>query len=396
MSEPVLKALIKLFAFVAREDEVTHQERQQILSFLTDHLSQQKVKPFMDLFDRLSQEVKRSDLNEELKAIDKITTEVNQELTQKQKSVIMVELVVLVFADQQVSSREEELIQAIANQFNISKEEVSTIKKFVFEQEAAALDDESILIAANEKTSLQKSEFKQISGLNGMLVFLYLKQSDIFFFKYLGQDDLLLNGVPQKKDKISVYATGSILRSDHTEPVYFGDIQKRFKKSAEGTPITFEARNISFRFKKGNLGLRNVNINEESGRLIALMGASGAGKSTLLHVLNGSEQPSEGEVLINGINLHKEPEKLEGVIGFVPQDDLLIEDLTVYQNLYFAAKLCFSHYTENEIEILVTKTLEDLGLYETKDLKVGSPLQKTISGGQRKRLNIGLELLREP
>ena len=75
---------------------------------------------------------------------------------------------------------------------------------------------------------------------------------------------------------------------------------------------------------------------------------------------------------------------------------MLIEDLTVYQNLYFAAKLCFSHLEELQIDELVIKTLEDLGLTQTKDLKVGSPLQKTISGGQRKRLNIGLELLREP
>jgi ABC-type multidrug transport system ATPase subunit len=135
---------------------------------------------------------------------------------------------------------------------------------------------------------------------------------------------------------------------------------------------------------------------EESGSLIALMGGSGTGKSTLLNVLNGTEEPTSGEVLINGINIYAEPEKIEGIIGFVPQDDLLIEDLTVYQNLYYAAKLCFSDLDEAAIDQLVMKTLEDLGLAERKDLKVGSPLQKTISGGQRKRLNIGLELLREP
>jgi ABC-type multidrug transport system ATPase subunit len=92
------------------------------------------------------------------------------------------------------------------------------------------------------------------------------------------------------------------------------------------------------------------------------MGGSGAGKSTLLHVLNGSEKPVEGQVLINGIDIHKNPEKIEGVIGFVPQDDLLIEDLTVYQNLYYAAKLCFTNLSESEINALVVKVLEDLGL----------------------------------
>src|SRR5688572_8223068 len=126
------------------------------------------------------------------------------------------------------------------------------------------------------------------------------------------------------------------------------------------------------------------------------MGASGSGKSTLLNVLNGTEKPSSGRVLINGIDIHVQPYKVHGIIGYIPQDDLLIEDLTVYENLYYAARLCFGHYTENDTHKLVEQVLLNLGLTEIRNLKVGSPLQKTISGGQRKRLNIGLELLREP
>ena len=80
----------------------------------------------------------------------------------------------------------------------------------------------------------------------------------------------------------------------------------------------------------------------------------------------------------------------------MPQEDLLIDELTVYQNMYYAAKLCFSQFSELQIEELILKTLRNLGLIEIKDVKVGSPLEKTISGGQRKRLNISLELLREP
>ena len=126
------------------------------------------------------------------------------------------------------------------------------------------------------------------------------------------------------------------------------------------------------------------------------MGASGAGKSTLLNVLNGTTKPTKGVVTINNINIHEHPENVEGVIGYVPQDDLLLEDLTVFDNLYFAAKLCFSNKSNEEIEQLVEKTLSSIGLYQIKDLKVGSPLEKVISGGQRKRVNIALELLREP
>ena len=96
------------------------------------------------------------------------------------------------------------------------------------------------------------------------------------------------------------------------------------------------------------------------------MGASGAGKSTLLNVLNGSDKPTSGQVLLNGVDIHKNPQFIEGVIGFVPQDDLLFDQLTVYQNLYYAAKLCFSEMGETELDALVIKTLTNLGLQDIK------------------------------
>jgi len=72
------------------------------------------------------------------------------------------------------------------------------------------------------------------------------------------------------------------------------------------------------------------------------------------------------------------------------------EELTVFQNLYYNARLCFGDSDKNEIILKVLKILQDLDLEDIKDLQVGNPLKKLISGGQRKRLNIGLELMREP
>ena len=122
------------------------------------------------------------------------------------------------------------------------------------------------------------------------------------------------------------------------------------------------------------------------------MGASGSGKTTLLNVLAGIETPSKGEILINGLNINTQKEDINGVIGYIAQDDLLIEELTVYQNLYYNAKLCFDNLKDDELHEKVITVLENLGLDQRKDLKVGSVLDKTISGGQRKRLNIALEI----
>jgi ABC transport system ATP-binding/permease protein len=79
------------------------------------------------------------------------------------------------------------------------------------------------------------------------------------------------------------------------------------------------------------------------------MGVSGSGKSTLLNVLNGKLRPRRGKILINSYDINKESEKIEGQIGYVPQDDLLIEELTVYENLYYNARLCFGNFKEERI-----------------------------------------------
>lgn len=393
MSELILKAILRLFAMVARQDNVTRQERDQIHTFLHEHLAASSVDFYLRLFDEYTQSTADQ---HDAQALQQVCNEINNELTQKQKVVIILELVRIVLADAEVSEKEENILKSICEMLKIRHDDVQAIKQFVMGVSSDELDHPALLLITSEGKEFSNAKHIHRTALKGFIGVLHIQQAELYFIKYMGKSDVYLNGVPVRSGAIGVLAVGSALRWEKDEPVYYGDILSTFKKLGDGSRITFEAKSIEFKFRNGKVGLRNVNLAEESGNLIALMGGSGAGKSTLLHVLNGTEVPSKGEVLINGINIHKEPHKIEGVIGFVPQDDLLIEDLTVYQNLYFAAKLCFNDKSEEAIDFLVLRVLEDLGLYETKDLKVGSPLQKTISGGQRKRLNIGLELLREP
>lgn len=397
MSEPVLNAIMRLFALVAKEDMITKQEREHIQVFLSDHLSKKATESKMQLFDEYAQEAsEKLTAGKEIDTIVEICRSINQEVAHKQKSVVLLELMSVILADGSISDRERNLARIICKELNISETDLALIEKYVSATHIEQDDHENILIVSSLPAALTHGKQILREDLDGFISILYLPQADMFFFKYLGKTDVYLNGVPQKSGNIVVLAIGSTLRWEAADSVYYGEILSQFKKNNQVSRTSFEARNISYQFKNGKLGLREVTILEESGNLVALMGASGAGKSTLLHVLNGTEKPSAGKVLINGIDIYAEPQKIEGVIGFVPQDDLLIEDLTVYQNLYYAAKLCFSHLPEKEIDDLVIHTLTDLGLLETRDLTVGSPLRKTISGGQRKRLNIGLELLREP
>jgi len=182
------------------------------------------------------------------------------------------------------------------------------------------------------------------------------------------------------------------------DAIYYNDITNIFSGEKIKLKVSLDAKDVYLRFRNSEYGIQKFNFHEESGNLVGILGGSGVGKSTLMSVLSGISRPHSGEVLINGYNLYSEKDRtyLNGIVGFVPQDDLLIEELTVYQNLYYSAKMCLDNLNEAQLKEALDKTLKDLELDEIKNLKVGSSLDKVISGGQRKRLNIALELIREP
>ncbi len=296
MSEPLLKAILRLFAIVAHEDEITKQERDQIRLFLQEHLSRAAVEGYMTWFDEHSQKLSRKggDLKTDVDRVNQLCQEANAELTQKQKVVIILELISIIEADGTTSPREETLLNTIADNFKITAAEVRAIRTFVAGKQASQVDHEKILVIDAAAGSLAHSRHIIRPHLSGFIAVLYIQQSELYFVKYLGGSDVYLNGVPVKAGRIGVLAVGSTLRWDKDDPIYYGDILNQFKTFGQHTALSFEGRDLTFAFRNGRLGLRGVNLSEEAGNLVALMGASGAGKSTLLHVLNGSEKALEG------------------------------------------------------------------------------------------------------
>src|SRR5258708_16900828 len=146
MSEPVLKAIIRLFAFVAKEDNVTTQEREHIHAFLEDHLSRSSMERHLGLFDEYAQEVSdKLSAEKENETITQICKAINEEVTQKQKMIVLLELMSIVLADGSISVREENLSKIISTQFNISATDLELIKRFVNLQEAAQVNSENLL-----------------------------------------------------------------------------------------------------------------------------------------------------------------------------------------------------------------------------------------------------------
>ncbi len=408
MSEQILKALMELFAIIARPDEYSSEggdRRTVVESYLQRILNQELVEGYLAIFDKFfarhqslvnSRGAKR--IGPDSVKILRICDQINHELTQKQKLIVLIHLFEFVFSNKaEISKQEFEFIKTVADSFHIEPEEHDLIRDFTINQSGDVPSSNRILVVSNQDED-RNFEHKHLTSkqFKGELWFMQSASMHIYFIRYLGDNELYLNGQLLQPYKVFVFTPGSSIRNHNIKPIYFSDIVSLFHEEQQESKIVFEVKDISYRFRNGNMGLQNMSFTKDSGRLVGIMGASGAGKSTLLNVLNGSDKPSTGTITINNIDIHSEKQKIEGLIGHVSQDDLLIEELTVFQNLYYNAKLCFSNYSDEKIVKTVDRMLQNLGLFEIKDIQVGTPLNKMISGGQRKRLNIALELIREP
>ncbi len=398
---------MQLFAIIAKQDiGLSSNERDYVHMFLKLQLNDSSVKEYLRLFDSFigdnqrkkteGDEVQLTSVKDSVKTLG-ICKKINKTLSQKQKVVVLVRLLEMVNSDKNFTSQRMAIIDTVAETFNISKSEFDSITEFVTEDVVSAISCSDIMIIKNDRTGVSPAcKYIESNSLNGHIQILRVPGVDLYFIRYVGVDEVLMNGLPINDKRIYIFASGSIVKPPKGKPGLYTDVVQQFMQDSSINRVSFEVNNLSFCFPNGNNGLIDINLYEQSGKLVGIMGSSGAGKTTLLNVLCGSESPSKGEVLINGINLHKDGDKLKGIIGYVPQDDLLIEELTVYQNLYYNAKLVFRNLSHSQINKQVLGVLNSLGLSHIRDLKVGSPLSKKISGGQRKRLNIGLELIREP
>jgi len=409
MSERILLTLMQLFAIIGKPLIDDSERRRVVEAFLRRLLNQELVKKYLSKYDeafeeaRMRLEKRGAERREGAIAIriTKLCKDINEQgqLDQEQRIVVVIQaLEFCKSGGHKVSKMELGFISTLAEGLNITKEEYKLIEAFVLSPMDNIPDSENfLLINGNIETHLTETKHICKENLRGQIWVLLVPSVNMYFVRYKGTGELSMNIQLLQEDKVYPFSEGSSIKGYKIKPIYYWDVTMQFlKEEFQSSRVVYEVNNVEYRFKDGKVGIHHMSFREESGRLVGIMGASGAGKSTLLGVLNGINDPFDGEVLINGMSIHKEKEKIKGLIGFVSQDDLLIEELTVFQNLYYNAKLCFDNLTEKEIASKVDNVLKNLGLYEIRNMKVGTPLNKEISGGQRKRLNISLELIREP
>jgi ABC-type multidrug transport system ATPase subunit/ABC-type multidrug transport system permease subunit len=154
-----------------------------------------------------------------------------------------------------------------------------------------------------------------------------------------------------------------------------------------------EVRELAHRFDSKDTALDGISFIARRGEMICVMGPSGCGKSTLLRVLGGQLKTRGGEVLMNGIPLYGNLPNLKPYIGYIPQEDAFDPLLKVQENLDFSVAVRCPHLKGEDRRKRVEAKLAELGLADMRKRLAGTPEQKFLSGGERKRLNAGLDMI---
>ena len=378
MTDIILSSFLSLFALFGKEEKVDEARAQSLLEdYLRHHFGIRKINTYLGLYLDMRGVYEMSDELDVEAVVASICDNLHGKIRNSEEVMLLLRIMEFCGAK---DSNIHPMFKVMADKFNVPEPLFNDFIDFVSNK-------------ASKHVLLLQPE-----GFDGQLKTLLMPTTGTLIFTYNGEDKVLLNDVPVLSGAYQVWLQSSVLKGKNGRPLYYSSIlaeyNKKSGKKEENRQVEFSGRDINFRFPNSDNGMHDLNFTLHSGELLAIMGGSGTGKTTLLSILNGSLIPQEGHITINGHDISEQ--KAKDLIGFVPQDDLLIEELTVYQNLYYTAKLCFASLSEEEIDRRVMKILKDLGLDATKDLKVGSAINKYISGGQRKRLNIALELIREP
>ena len=377
MTDIVLSSFLSLFALFGKEEQVDETwAKAMLVSYLRHHFGIRNTDTYVDLYSDLRGAYEMTDDLDTTSVVASICSNLHGKITPREESLLLLRIMEFCGFKEGQSCV---MFKAMAEEFHIPETRFRDYTDYVTGKETKHV------------------MLHHLDGTDGQLKTLFDPETGQLLFTYTGNDTVLLNDVPVLSDTYQVWLQSSVLKAGG-KPLYYSTIVDAYS-SGQGTKskeqeVEFCGRDVNFRFPNSDNGMHNLSFTLHNGELLAIMGGSGTGKTTLLSLLNGTLQPQSGTITINGHDISEPAAK--ALIGFVPQDDLLIEELTVYQNLWFTAKLCFEGMADDEIDRRVMKTLKDLGLDAAKDLKVGSAINKYISGGQRKRLNIALELIREP
>lgn len=408
MREKTFNSVISLFAITAvyKPDSGVTLYRNLIEVYLSSQFSEETTKYGLEIFDKVFLDYqirfRKQSFDSESFVVQEIEAHayiLSRELSLSQRILVLVYLLDFETArpDYQHLNSNSDLLLKISNGLKIPGQDFNDCLAFVSESFNTISTNNDLLVLSDELAlPFSGINHKIVPGLSAPLYFLRLNHLDTVLFRIGGSADFVLAGKQLFRNRSYILPKGGVINIGVDKAVSFNQIERFFFDLSNLNAFVLQAKNLEYKFSNDVFGLHNVSFQVQSGQIMAIMGGSGSGKTTLMNLLIGLYKPSAGEVTLNGVDVYRNNSRVKGFLGYVPQDDALYENLTAFQNLFFIAHFSLNNLSNQEKTIRVNQLLKDLGLWNIRNLKVGSPIDKVISGGQRKRLNIALELIREP
>jgi ABC-type multidrug transport system fused ATPase/permease subunit len=388
MNETVLNSIIKLFALITLYDKEsdTFLSKGFVKLFLKRQFNETVQAEQMENYDSCmvrykSETATQNDYEETLLSL---CSRIGPKITRNQRLIILVNVLQylkhnMAFSDVDPLQEPESfhISFKIARTFHFTEDEYFTLKGFLSDQLASIPNKEQLLISCPE-SGFGYAGIKQHvnNSLQGQLVFLYLPATFTLLFRYKGETTLSYQSKTVYSELTYIFEPGSYITITDELSIYYNEVILNFQKIQH--KLRLDASEIAFRFPHSKHGIEPFSFSARSGELVGIMGISGSGKSTLLNLLNGTLPLNDGSIYINGRSVHEAGANLNGIIGYVPQDDLIIEELTVFENLYYNARLCFGNLTKQKLTDKVNQELKALDIYDAKDLPAGNPDRKSV------------------
>ena len=232
--------------------------------------------------------------------------------------------------------------------------------------------------------------------IRGKLVFNFFSRFNLLAFRHEGAGKLLVNNKLVYPGYFYSLDNNDQLRFEGLFPIYPTEILRHFKLSGNTPKISLRAENLAFCYSGIENSIKPFSVTEESGRMIGIIGNNGVGKSTILKLIAGHLIPSQGNIFINGRDLIKENSRIQSVIGFVSNDNMVFPELSIYDNLFFQARLSLGNLSAQQILSRIDDVIRKFSLQDILKVKAKDLNNRNFSEYTRKSINIAIEMLRNP
>ncbi len=423
MNENLINALMELIALFARVNNSRFIDNAHILlktyldqtvSIKNSRIHIRKFYEYFEIYSGSNQETLPDEASLK-KAIHDIVLKINSELKEEERMVLFLSFLELVKLDKRIESSELTFVEILSGELHISRSDYKNSLLFILSDEISPEQDynnDHLIISCKKANSLDELEGSWIEEnrppekdqklsliikeMEGELKVLRFQGTNFLACKYFGNQVLLLNNKKIIAENFFLVNQLDQFKVGNNLKLSYHQITAGYKNSNPNFAIKFIGENISTKNKKNVSGFAPFNFCEELGNLVVLLCNNTSMGKDISHLLTGQMHLSTGKVCLNGYNIYTERYRVHKMIGLVPSDNIFDENISIYQNFWFSARLSFPGYNDSKITLLVNQTIQNLGLSDIEKNPIRN-LSNSLSLDYIKILiNTGIEIIRDP